>query len=217
MNSNINKTSQNLREEVKQDLNKLGKDLNSLRDKLTPGQFIDDALSFRSQRSPRATFDYLKDNPLGFSLLTIGTVLLMENDNHESYESIVKTNSDRIYKDVKGRVSDKVTNAKSVVADKVTSIKDNVSEKIGDAKELVDSDFALDLMGGSFSYMAIGAGLGALTGASFPSTSSSVSTSFTKELEAALNESAMILKNELLAELTQVDMKVFGRSREKEI
>jgi hypothetical protein len=87
MNTDKNtKSSKELKDQIVRDIKKVKRDFDEIKDRMTPGQLIDDAIFYRHGSSPTATFDYLKSNPVGTSFLTIGTILLMENDRHVTYE-----------------------------------------------------------------------------------------------------------------------------------
>lgn len=89
MNSNT-KTSKQLKREVENQLNAIDRDIDQLKNRMTPGRLIDDAVFSRYRGNPRATFDYLKRNPIGTTFLTLGTILLMEDEHHQSYETLAK-------------------------------------------------------------------------------------------------------------------------------
>lgn len=276
MNSDINynekKTPKELKSEVMSDLRKLNSDIDQLKDHLTPGQIIDDVLFYRDERSPRASFDYLKANPVGTSFLALGTLLLMEDERHRSLESIarektagamdsarssvgnLRTRVDDMKSTIKskmpgkkGEVAEAGTGAPGVeISGRAEELKDKVSGKAeelkGKASEGIDAakarlGSAVESVKGSvqegyqsiktmepLTYVALGAGLGALTGASLPLLEKEKSiadgrfeekfTQFNKDLQDALNESANILKNEFLNDFAGFDVRVFGRGSE---
>ena len=90
MNSKDNKSSRELKREVIQELNQVNSDLDRIQGRLTPGQFIDDTLFHPVGRNPRAIFDHLAANPIGTAFLGLGTLLLMEDDTHVTYERQMK-------------------------------------------------------------------------------------------------------------------------------
>ncbi len=113
MNSKDTKTSRELKREVLDDLNEVNNDMNLIQGRLTPGQLIDDALFQPIGQNPRAIFDHLKANPIGTAFLGLGTLLLMEDDSHVTYEGHVRQRSASLYENtryqatlLKGRVSD---------------------------------------------------------------------------------------------------------------
>ena len=56
-----NKSTQELKQQVLTDIQRVRDDINELKNRMTPGQIIDDAIFYRRvDRSPAATFDYLK-------------------------------------------------------------------------------------------------------------------------------------------------------------
>lgn len=144
MNSNIDrsnierKSAAQLKQEVLQDIRKLGQDVDQLKDHLTPGQIIDDALFYRQERTPRATFDYLKANPVGTSFLAIGTLLLMEDQQNRSFESIARTQASGVidsartsYQGVRSSVEGRVESVKGAAA----SVKQKVQNVKGRFKK----------------------------------------------------------------------------------
>lgn len=113
MNSKDNKSSRELKREVLQELNQVNSDLDRIQGRLTPGQFIDDALFQPVGKNPRAIFDHLKANPVGTAFLSIGTLLLMEDETHVTYETQMKNRSGAVLENtryqatlLKGKVSD---------------------------------------------------------------------------------------------------------------
>ena len=96
MNSNTTsprstKSTQELKQQVLNDIKKVKEDFEEIKTRMTPGQLVDDAIYYRCcGGDPAATFDHLKRNPVGTSFLTIGTLLLMEDEYHRSYESMAR-------------------------------------------------------------------------------------------------------------------------------
>jgi hypothetical protein len=126
MNSNTNKTSRQLSKEVRNQLNAVESDIDRLTNRLSPGRFIDDAVFARYRGNPRATFDHLKENPLGTTFLTLGTILLMEDENHNSYESLSRKRASSTYSQTQDRANSLMADAK----DKVSDIKEGISSKM---------------------------------------------------------------------------------------
>lgn len=119
------KSTEELKQQVIQDIKKVKQDFEEIKQRMTPGQLIDDAIYYRHGRSPAETFEYLKANPVGTSFLTLGTLLLMEDENHRSYESWAR---DRAH-----IVTDKVGNAVHSAQDRIHNVQDkihNVQDKI---------------------------------------------------------------------------------------
>lgn len=115
MNSNIstNKSTHELKQQILNDIKKVKDDFNEIKHRLTPGQIIDDAIYYRrGAGDPASTFEFLKSNPVGTSFLTLGTLLLMENDSHMSYESLARTRAGS----VKTRVNDVMSQTKDKVS-----------------------------------------------------------------------------------------------------
>lgn len=90
MKSQNTKSSDELKSEVRQEIHNVRKDIDELQRRLTPGQFIDDAIFYPQGGSAAATFDHLRRNPIGTTFLSLGTLLLMEDVEQKSYENSVK-------------------------------------------------------------------------------------------------------------------------------
>jgi uncharacterized protein YjbJ (UPF0337 family) len=278
MNSKDTRSSQDLRREVLNDLNKVNRDMDRIQNRMTPGQMIDDAIFYPQGSNPSATFDHLKRNPVGTTFLAVGTLLLMEDDQHRSYEAFLKQSGHDAYdltrkkvsgtlaeargkvEGVKGQFKEKVDqyrNRKDAEAafdtgpSKLDKIKGAVSNKFGEVKESLSSsidsirgkvtaefDSSQDSSTSSLSqgiesvknlnpmtYIALGAGLGALSGAALPVSDKertfvdqyfgSKLSQFTEEIQQALNESVSVLKEEFLSELKNVNVGVFKGQDDK--
>lgn len=136
MNLNDTKSSKDLRKEITQDLDRLDSNINALKERMSPGQMIDDAI-FRSYRGdPKRSFNYLKANPVGSSLLALGTLLLIDNEG-ESYEQYLKKQSKVAYQEYRVKASDlklKATHAKDRIGSQVEEMSRDVK---GLARELM--------------------------------------------------------------------------------
>lgn len=147
MNSKDNKTSRELKREVLQELNQVNSDIDRIQGRLTPGQFIDDAIFHPVSTNPRATFDHLKANPIGTAFLSIGTLLLMEDDSHITYERQMKTRSSAVMENsryqatlLKGKVSDirgNVTGRVNGVNEKIHGVIDRTKGKVTGLKDKI--------------------------------------------------------------------------------
>lgn len=261
MNSNqrITESSQ-LKQQVLGDIQKVKDDFNEIRNRLTPGQIIDEAIYYnRGAGAPADTFTYLKDNPVGTAFLTLGTLLLMEDKEHHSYEYVARGK----YSDMKDQASitsGKIQSAVSDVKAKAAQIKNKVTSKLSRKKEEIAgfegmgvessipeskskfSDMASkakqrfsgvsdsvktkghDLYESSknldpLTYLALGAGLGTITGASIPVSGTESEffdskfegkfSTFSQELQDALNQSVNILKNEFIGGMTDIKLDLF--------
>lgn len=269
MNSDINdnnkKSARELKGEVMNDIRKLNKDFDQLKDHLTPGQLIDDVLFYRVERGPRASFDYLKANPIGTSFLALGTLLLMEDEGHRSYESIAREKTSAAVDSARSSMEGMRTMVEEVKSNIKSKLPGKKGDQVPPGLELGFTDgadtgpSAIDISGRSeelkgkafvgvegscskissfkeslqegyqsvktmhpLTYVALGAGLGALTGATLPLMEKEKSfaegmsdkmTQFNHELQDALNESANILKNDFLSDISRLDLKIFGRNR----
>lgn len=148
MNSKDIKSSKELKNEVLRELNQLNSDIDKIQGRLTPGQIIDDALFHPVGRNPRAVFDHLKANPVGTAFLGIGTLLLMENENHVTYEGEIRKRSGSVIENtryqatllkgtvsnINGKVSDRISGvngkihgAVDMAKSRVTGLKDKIS------------------------------------------------------------------------------------------
>ena len=143
MNSNYTtnrKSTEELKQQVLQDIKKVKDDFEEIKQRMTPGQLIDDAIFYRSGRSPAATFEHLKTNPVGTTFLTLGTLLLMEDENHRSYESMAREKAhvvtDKVGNAVHSaqetihRVQGKLHSAQETISSKISSSRDS-SETLG--------------------------------------------------------------------------------------
>jgi F0F1-type ATP synthase membrane subunit b/b' len=139
MNSDINKKSaREIRHEVMGDIKKLNHDIDRIKDHLTPGQIIDDAIYYRHAKTPRATFDYLKENPVGTSFLALGTLLLMEDETNRSFETITKNKASGAFGSAKESAYEIRDGLKTRIDDvklKVDDVKSNIKSKISKEKE----------------------------------------------------------------------------------
>jgi hypothetical protein len=195
MKSQNTKTSSELKREVHQELHKVRKDIDELQGRLTPGQILDDAIFYPNDRNLNKTFSHLKRNPIGTTFLSLGTLLLMEDENHASYESVVRekvnsgvSSAKENISSVKGKIKDQLPrseltpgvgpNRADRIKHKVAGIADSFQTKVSDIKSGIASkipDKETYLRGkekiqslDNNTFMLLGAGLGALTGASLP-------------------------------------------------
>jgi ElaB/YqjD/DUF883 family membrane-anchored ribosome-binding protein len=128
-NSPGRKSPKQLRDQVMQDIRRVREDLDEIKHRLTPGQIIDDAIFYRRvNNSPADTYTLLRQNPIGTSLLTLGTIMLMEDDRtHRTYESMAWDTAH----DVKVRVDGVIDNTKSKV--------EKVQAKVGKVSDSINS------------------------------------------------------------------------------
>lgn len=245
MKSPNTKSSSELQREVRSEINNLKRDVESLQGRLTPGQILDDAIFYPRGKSLSATFDHLKRNPVGTAFLSLGTILLMEDENHSTYETLAKnkvtTMKDSIntvkntvknqlpHKNLEpGMAPNKADRAKG----KIRDMKANVTAKaaklrgtLNDAVDKVDIEATklkvkdklstLDPM----AYLALGASLGALTGAALPISEKEQAlvqskfqdkiSSFSKDLEGAINECSNILKDLVINDAKSCNVNLF--------
>lgn len=285
------KTSDDLKHEVHHELRKVRRDIDEMQSRLSPGQIIDDAIFYPHGRSVVSTFDHLKRNPVGTALLSLGTLLLMEDENHVSYEANARIKANSLKEGIKNQMPHKelqpgqVPNAMDRAKAKVTGLKQdlqsktenlkhdfqnkkeelkqNIQRKKGEVQErIADTQEHLSL-GADFegveqgptrkdkvresydktrekistgfqagkekiqnldpmAYVALGAGLGAITGASLPVSDAErnmVDTRFTgkladfsRELQDAVNQSSNILKDLFIDDAKGFSADIFNRS-----
>ena len=281
MNSNItnhNSVSE-LKQQVLNDIQRVKDDFKEIKRRATPGQIIDDVLFSGRSFGSEGTFDLLKANPVGTTFLTLGTLMLMENDSHQTWESVGKektvamrdtvkskvsglvSKAETIVNkntfttetglnddltnfgtdtstygssDIKGKVSSKVENLKNKARGKIEGVTEGIKDKMHSAEGAIDSGKA-KLSGVSskvreksgelfeatkqldpLTYLALGIGLGAVTGASLPVSHgeeevvdklvSEKLANFTQELQGVLNQSVNIFKNEFIGGMTDFDL-----------
>lgn len=265
MKSPNTKSSNELHQEVKEELKNVQRDVDRLQGRLTPGQIIDDAIFHSHGQNLGSTWDHLKKNPVGTTFLSLGTLMLMEGEDRETMEAHarVKLNTaktrlnelkeharnqlphrelepgmspnlaDRAKEkmaETKGKITDmrnsmqsKVSEIKQTFQSKVTDVKASVSEQ-GDS---LQQNWESGLASGKekirsidpLTYMALGAGLGALTGASLPVADfeqefvdeklKSKINSFSEDLQNAVNECANVLKDLVIQDAKNYSFKVF--------
>jgi len=252
--------SEQIREEVLQDIHKVNDDIDTIINRLTPGQILDDALFSHGHISPNETFDYLKSNPLGSTLITLGALCLMEDEQHQSYEKKLINKSHEL----SGKLEEKIQSKVHKTQEKMHDIQQRVQDKIHSTQHKADSvgfeDVGLgegmDVEGfgekikntkeklrnqlhsterkikdrtektierakhlDPMTYLALGAGLGTITGASLPvserenqfisSHFESEFSEFRNDLELAINKSVNLLKNEIIGGLTETNIRLF--------
>jgi hypothetical protein len=292
MNTDNTKSSKELKREVLNQLNRVESDIDRIERGLTPGQLIDSAVFSRFRHNPRATFEHLKNNPIGTSFLTLGALLLMEDDTHRSFERISKeriaegyqstkhqsqdlvsvvkekltkkgpeigTGMDNSYvydgsgegfedpslkekalkgmesvkssfsaktdelkskaSDFKDQVSTQVSDTKESLAPKMESLKDKVTGMADTLRQQAQDKYhdLSDSEATPLAFIALGAGLGALTGASLPLFQDDESLEgletqfgeFRTDLKNAMNQSTSSLKDGILGDLKNVNLNFF--------
>lgn len=131
MNLNDTKSSDELRLEISQDIDRLDRKVDGLKERLTPGQIIDDAVFSSYRGNPKGSYRFLKDNPVGTSFLAIGTILLMDNGG-ETYEQGLRTQSGELYRDYKVRADELKASARQTrnrLGEKVSDISGELRHK----------------------------------------------------------------------------------------
>jgi hypothetical protein len=104
-----------LKREVHEDIRRVEKDIDAFQGRLTPGQLLDDAIFYRRDRNLGATFDHLKRNPIGTTFLSLGTLMLLEDDHHRSMEQVEQS---------------KVANIKGIVQDSIKTAEETVRSQL---------------------------------------------------------------------------------------
>ena len=207
MNSKNTKSSAELKREVMHELQRVENDIDRIQSRLTPGQLIDDAV-FRN-RSTRSSFEKLKENPVGTAFLTVGALLLMEDEQSTSFESRMKGETHQAVDLAKNVAESVSSNAESEFAE----VKNKVQNEIQEKRDVLRN---LDPL----SYVALGAGLGALTGVSLPLMEKEQEfvdarlnekfKEFKKDLQEALNQSANVVKNEFFEDFKDYSINFFS-------
>ena len=129
-NTTKSKSTQELKDQVLTDIKKVRNDIDEIKNRMTPGQIIDDAIFYRRSNSPGETFTHLKNNPIGTSFLTLGTILLMEDAEHHTLEAIAR---------------EKAVDVKDRVQNKVEEVRENLQVKFKKDKRQAMPDTSVDL------------------------------------------------------------------------
>lgn len=278
MKSQNTKSSDELQKDVRHELRNVRKDLDVMSGRLSPGQLIDDVIFYPHGRSPAATFDHLKRNPVGTAFLSLGTILLMEDESHQTFETISKNKLGQVrdkVQDVKHKMNmhptqaelamdkvnefrDKMDGIKSdmeykvaAARDKIDTVKETVEQKFDSAKQAVEQKYdsakeSVEQSGftglpdlpvtneaaslknkltdkvhnlDNVTFMALGAGLGVLTGASIPVSDAERNfvdnkfqdklSGFSGDLQNAINECSNILKDLVMADVKDFKVNLF--------
>lgn len=271
MKSQNTKSSDELQREVRHEIRNVRKDIDELQNRMSPGQLIDDVIFYPHGRSPAATFDHLKRNPVGTAFLSLGTILLMEDESRQSFETISKnkvaaakskvtevTNKMKMHPTAKELAMDKVNELRdkmdevkadveykvAVAQDKLSEVKSETSSSIssmtdefGNAlpatpdvatlKTKVSDKFSGLMSAGKdkvhelepMTFMALGAGLGVITGASLPVSDAERSfvegklenklSGFSEDLQSAINECTNILKDLVVSDVKDFRVNLF--------
>lgn len=242
MKSQNTKSSDELNKEVRHEIRNVRRDIDELQSRLSPGQLIDDVIFYPHGKSPAATFDHLKRNPVGTAFLSLGTILLMEDESHQSLEAISKSKvasvrnkmnmhptTKELAIDKMNEFRDKMDELKSEVEykmaaaqDKISSAKGNLENSLPETPDVAslkskvsDKIHNLD----STTFMALGAGLGILTGASLPVSETERSlvdnklqdklSGFSADLQSAMNECSNILKDLVVSDVKDFKINLF--------
>lgn len=163
MKSQNTKSSDELQRDVREQVQKVNQDIYEIQSRLTPGQLIDRAIFQRRDQSIAQKFDYLKRNPVGTAFLSLGTIMLMENESRSSYESVAKDKLTTLkgkiaeqmpHKDfapgvepnrldmMKSKVNDltsKATHVKDQITSKYAQVKGELTDKIDTARANIDT------------------------------------------------------------------------------
>ncbi len=115
MKSQNTKSSDQLKKEVDKEIRNVKRDLDEIEGRLSPGQIIDDAIFYPHGKNLRSTIDHLKRNPVGTTFLSLGTILLMEDESHQTFESSARS---------------KIVTARTSVNEKVSEVKSSIKEHL---------------------------------------------------------------------------------------
>lgn len=213
MKSPSTKSSDELNKEVRSQLGKVRRDVEEIESRLTPGQLIDDAIFYPHGENLAGTFEHLKRNPIGTAFLSLGTILLMEDSHHQTYEHVLREQITNERKETREKLHElgAALEAKlSKLESKFTSV--SVSEPL---KERITQL-------GPGTMIALAAGLGVLTGIGFPVSEKEANyvqqqlgkelSELRADLESALDESANLLKELLLQQAQDYDFRLSRRS-----
>lgn len=150
MNSkNTKPSSEELRQKVLTQLDRIDTDIDEIQGRMTPGSILDDAIFYPRGCSPAATIDLLKNNPVATTFLTLGTLLLMEDETHLTYEQKarvkvgVAVDQGRIVVEQGRHMIDtsrtRVSGMVDQVRDGIESVKNRFHTNQQDAVQLLDS------------------------------------------------------------------------------
>lgn len=136
--TNIHKTSAELQQEVHGQIDKIGANIEGVRSRMTPGSLIDDAIFYPHGKSLTATYSHLKDNPMGTMFLSLGTLLLMEDQNRVTYEEHLKSSMSEAaekgslkYNEIKRNVGEKAHE----LSDELRSKKNELQREFNQKKD----------------------------------------------------------------------------------
>lgn len=115
MKSQNTKSSDQLKKEVDKEIRNVKRDLDEIEGRLSPGQIIDDAIFYPHGKNLRSTLDHLKRNPVGTTFLSLGTILLMEDESHQTFEANARI---------------KINSARSNVNERVSTVKSSIKEHL---------------------------------------------------------------------------------------
>lgn len=136
MNSqDTNKSSEQLQREVHGQINKIADNIETARVRMSPGNLLDDAIFYPHGKSLSSTYEHLKNNPMGSMFLSLGTLLLMEDQEHISYESRFKSSAADTWEQGK----EEFRHAKENFSEKSTGWSESAKESIQRAKERFQS------------------------------------------------------------------------------
>ncbi len=227
MKSPSTKSADDLKRDVDQDLKRVEEDFDALQARLTPGQLLDDVIFYHRGRSIGATFEHLKENPIGTTFLSLGTLLLMEDEHRGSVETVMGQK----IKSIRGGARDTLQTLTESVREKISGLRSSQDHRLEEeqAEDISPQGSNAGAMPSHgprgfpqvdpLMMMALGAGLGALTAIALPVSdheATAVSRNFAgdfselnHDLETALNESSSILKDLVVQGLREVNVDLF--------
>lgn len=125
------KNSQQLQREADEQINKIGARVDDVRARMSPGALLDDAIFYPHGQSLKSTYGHLKRNPMGTMFLSLGTLLLMEDREHVTYETRFKDSAARTVEHGK----DSAARAKENIAHKASELGEKARHKVQETKE----------------------------------------------------------------------------------
>lgn len=144
MKSPNTKKSSELKAEVHHELKKVEKTIDQLQRRLTPGQILDDVVFYPHGKSLKSSLKHLRDNPVGTAFLSLGTILLMEDELHQSIEERGREQLSKYKTSARESVNEaRDAIRKKFPEEKREDIKEKTIEKIQNIKDAVQGKASL--------------------------------------------------------------------------
>ncbi|MBC76776.1 MAG: hypothetical protein CME64_12245 [Halobacteriovoraceae bacterium] len=129
-----NKTSEQLQKEVHGQIDKIGRNIDYAKSRMSPGAILDDAIFYPHGQSLSDTYTHLKNNPMGTMFLSLGTLLLMEDQQHVTYERRLRGQGGAAVD--KGKV--RYEHGKENISHKASELADKAKLKAQEAKHKIE-------------------------------------------------------------------------------